>query len=744
MIRTISRTELESAYEEYKNDADEATKIAQAEPTFSNIQSAAGKHCAAALSAKNIGNVQALEAHNTKADELIEMGKQLKAGHELQAETATKSESDGDHPASHYLVVEDPKKSSTFHLRVKNAKGDVDPKLMGAAHAALLGGGFRGQKYQGPNKDEAIKKLKGLYKSKNMDLPGEKASARRNMDVKALQAQAITRMGKQAPLMASIKAGGYSFQDLQSNIRDAVLDIASLNQPAQPNTCSCGPYVADIIAPAHEQGESWEAIVQGANGKLYSVDVKLDDNENVTVNGEPKEVERVTDYDYVFQPSTPSTVAARRFALRGKKNDHPVTDLTDETIASRQKQNPESRDKADVTDLEDGKDMTGGASESDANSEAAKKAEDDANNRENGGAAQEGDDTAECPNCGHEFKLTDAVTDSGYTACPECQSPMDLNACRTSDVSSLEGVRGDKLKNNYNNAALAARSASDAIMGGHRHAASLHRIAAEHAKMAAMPKEAAMHESKAMGHDQALQACSMTAKRAEALLAGGPGSGPRPGLGSHRVTGHDAISIKESNPSVTLSKFNDPSEDASENISLEKANEVANEDPSLIYADVRHDGGWSRGDGSGHEGYNSEDYFEKRGSKTKYLGPDEHGIEPSFVDAKRNRITARGTADGAAKGSATRKSTMAYEATAAAHDASSKAHSTCDPEDCNAAMTAHKVAANAHQEALEAHEAVGNSDKVAEHGKMKDLHQQMATVHDLTAGKRTEVVAKKL
>ena len=38
--------------------------------------------------------------------------------------------------------------------------------------------------------------------------------------------------------------------------------------------------------------------------------------------------------------------------------------------------------------------------------------------------------------------------------------------------------------------------------------------------------------------------------------------------------------------------------------------------------------GWTRGDDSGHEGYDLWDYF----SGDKYLGPDMHGIEPVFDD----------------------------------------------------------------------------------------------------------------
>lgn len=87
---------------------------------------------------------------------------------------ATKKEGDGNHPASHYLVVEDSSKPSTWHLRVRNASGKLDHTLMGAAWAALHGG-YRGNKYQGPNKSAAIKKLQGLYRQEGMPTPGGKS-----------------------------------------------------------------------------------------------------------------------------------------------------------------------------------------------------------------------------------------------------------------------------------------------------------------------------------------------------------------------------------------------------------------------------------------------------------------------------------------------------------------------------------------------------------------------------------------
>jgi len=87
----------------------------------------------------------------------------------------TRKEGDGEHPSSHYLVVEDAEKPSTWHLRVRGTDGKPDHNLMGDAWAALHGG-YRGNKYEGPGKAEAIGKLKGLYKSEGMELPSETQS----------------------------------------------------------------------------------------------------------------------------------------------------------------------------------------------------------------------------------------------------------------------------------------------------------------------------------------------------------------------------------------------------------------------------------------------------------------------------------------------------------------------------------------------------------------------------------------
>lgn len=79
-------------------------------------------------------------------------------------------EADSDNPGD-YLVVEDRDVKSTWHLPVKR-NGKPDHNLMGAAYAALLGGGYRGNRYEGPKKREAVRKLRALYRAEGMEWPG--------------------------------------------------------------------------------------------------------------------------------------------------------------------------------------------------------------------------------------------------------------------------------------------------------------------------------------------------------------------------------------------------------------------------------------------------------------------------------------------------------------------------------------------------------------------------------------------
>lgn len=68
----------------------------------------------------------------------------------------TKTEIDGEHPSSHYLVVVDPGNPETWDLRVKDANGDLNDALMAKAWAALQGG------YDGRFKVQALQRITEL------------------------------------------------------------------------------------------------------------------------------------------------------------------------------------------------------------------------------------------------------------------------------------------------------------------------------------------------------------------------------------------------------------------------------------------------------------------------------------------------------------------------------------------------------------------------------------------------------
>lgn len=119
---------------------------------------------------------ETVKCHPTHAEALAHMQALMVNVPEAKA-AITKSEQDGDHPASHYLVVEDAQSPSTWHLRVLGLDGKPDPRLMGASWAALHGG-YRGNAYEGPQKQAAIDKLKRLYAQEKMPTPdGSSAKA---------------------------------------------------------------------------------------------------------------------------------------------------------------------------------------------------------------------------------------------------------------------------------------------------------------------------------------------------------------------------------------------------------------------------------------------------------------------------------------------------------------------------------------------------------------------------------------
>lgn len=102
-----------------------------------------------------------------------------------------------------YLVSDE----SGNHLPTRRG-GKLDPKLLGAAHAALTVG-YRGNKYEGPDKEGALARLKKLYAEAGLDWPESK----RGNELKAIsETPTEYRVGNYIVLF-----GGRDLEGLGSN-----------------------------------------------------------------------------------------------------------------------------------------------------------------------------------------------------------------------------------------------------------------------------------------------------------------------------------------------------------------------------------------------------------------------------------------------------------------------------------------------------------------------------------------------
>jgi len=115
---------------------------------------------------------ESLKCHKTHAEALAHMralyvnvdkGKSFDIfGEDESLKVLTQKRGKESRPSGQFLVVGDKEKPDTWNLPTHQG-GQLSPRLLGAAHAALTVG-WRGQKYSGPGKEEALKKLKRLYK----------------------------------------------------------------------------------------------------------------------------------------------------------------------------------------------------------------------------------------------------------------------------------------------------------------------------------------------------------------------------------------------------------------------------------------------------------------------------------------------------------------------------------------------------------------------------------------------------
>ena len=164
---------------------------------------------------------------------------------------AARTEEDGEHPASHYLVVEDAEKPATWHLRVRDAEGNLDHRLMGAAWAALHGG-YRGNVYEGPGKDEAISKLTRLYADEEMDVPGKAADdGRETMDDErpGEEAKAGRVLAKR-----NVERIQRALAEINDVLKDAgLLEMDEAEEEAAPGKAAATPGAGPVTPPTLDE-----------------------------------------------------------------------------------------------------------------------------------------------------------------------------------------------------------------------------------------------------------------------------------------------------------------------------------------------------------------------------------------------------------------------------------------------------------------------------------------------------------
>ena len=113
--------------------------------------------------------------------------------------------------------------------------------------------------------------------------------------VAKLNELSAARMSTLKPLEAALAGAGWSINDLREDATKAVMAL-DICKPKEGTNTICG-WISDIIAPEEEAGETWNVVFTGNDGKLYTVTVSVGDD--VKVVGEPEEIQRTSDYDYV-------------------------------------------------------------------------------------------------------------------------------------------------------------------------------------------------------------------------------------------------------------------------------------------------------------------------------------------------------------------------------------------------------------------------------------------------------------
>lgn len=224
------------------------------------------------------------------------------------------------------------------HLPYTGDDGKPNHRLMGAAWAALHGG-YRGNKYEGPNKTAAISKLKALYKSEGMDTPEESAVSDIAGGVFFQESlmQSDSYSSIECKVMAAIRANIKAGVDMDGD-DDGAEDSGrctncNCNCGQQYGCSCCGDCECTYPKSAWCRDLFPDAVVYSMDGKLMSCDytidadgdVQLDTPEEVEMSYTPVAERQSSDANESFRTLATECVSLKESAYDPSKGELTVT-----------------------------------------------------------------------------------------------------------------------------------------------------------------------------------------------------------------------------------------------------------------------------------------------------------------------------------------------------------------------------------------------------------------------------------
>ena len=235
----------------------------------------------------------------------------------------TKRVSGRTHDRGDFLVQGDPDTPDTWRLPVK-IRGADNRQLAGAAWAALFSkDGFRGNKYEGPDKGEAQDALRKLYADNDWPTPKQEA---------ALDALVDDLLGDDPLGLVELDLGTQGVHSALANVRNAFYAQMGDYTSDMPVMHEPNFFVTDMLIGHPTLGDV--IIVDNLkDGKLYAVPFSVDENYNTTFSPDWTPVHRVwmpiTPPAAMTEPTTPATLGAASTEVVMTDENTPDTSTTE-------------------------------------------------------------------------------------------------------------------------------------------------------------------------------------------------------------------------------------------------------------------------------------------------------------------------------------------------------------------------------------------------------------------------------